>query len=140
MFRRRLADAVWLASLLTACSSEPATTTDTICAGLKADQLASGPPPSCPDDLPSDSACSGATPSYAKDIAPVISARCGACHDPGQISASFPLAPYAKLYGQRRSVLNQIFTCKMPPACAHQLAPDERAALLDWFVCGALDN
>ena len=85
----------------------------------------------------------GATASLPGRLANGIGLRrrhAGACHDPGQLSASFPLAPYAKLYDQRRSVLNQIFTCKMPPACAHELAPEERAALLGWFVCGALDN
>jgi len=129
-----------LASLLAACGAGSGSASDATCASLQPDQLASAPLPACPDDLPTESACAAATPSYATDIAPLIEARCGACHDPGQLSASFPLAPYAKLYDQRRSVLNQIFTCKMPPACAHELAPEERAALLGWFVCGALDN
>ncbi len=79
-------------------------------------------------------------PSYQADIAPLVSTRCGACHAPGGIEASFPLTTHAELYGQRRGVLNQIFTCAMPPACARGLEAEQRATLLKWFVCGALDN
>ena len=140
MFRNRGLLLLALGGVAVACSGDPAKVDDATCAGLTPDQLTTGPRAACPDDLPSDTDCSGAQPSYQADIAPLVSTRCGACHAQGGIEASFPLAPHARLYAQRRTALNQIFTCAMPPACAHGLEPGERAALLQWFVCGALDN
>ncbi len=141
MFPKRAAFGLGLASLFVACTGDPVKPTDSgICDGLTTEQLTTGPRDACPDDLPSDSDCAGALPSYQTDIAPLITTRCSACHSAGGIEASFPLAPYAKLFAQRRNALNQIFTCSMPPACAHGLEPEERASLLSWFVCGALDN
>ena len=141
MFPKRARLGLGLASLFVACSGDPAKPSEaTTCDGLTPAQLATGPRGDCPNDLPSDSDCASAVPSYQADIAPLIGTRCGACHAPGGIEASFPLAPYERLFAQRRTALNQIFTCSMPPVCAHGLEPDERAALLRWFVCGALDN
>jgi uncharacterized membrane protein len=140
MFPKRAWFGLGLASLFAACSGDPAKPDgDGFCDGLKTEQLTTGPRDACPNDLPSDSDCA-AVPSYQTDVAPLISTRCSACHGDGGIEASFPLAPHAKLFAQRRTALNQIFTCGMPPACAHGLEPDERATLLQWFVCGALDN
>lgn len=141
MFLERAWFGLGWASLFVACSSEPAKPSEaTTCDGLTAQQLATAPRDACPDDLPSDADCAAAVPSYQADVAPLLSTRCGACHAVGGIEASFPLAPHSRLFAQRRTVLNQIFTCMMPPVCAHGLEPDERAMLLRWFVCGALDN
>ncbi len=140
MFLKRAGFGIGIAGVVLACSGDPPKTNDAACDGLTAAKLATGPRGACPDDLPSDTDCGGSLPSYQADIAPLVSSRCGACHAPSGIEASLPFAPYSKLYAQRRGALNQIFTCTMPPACAHGLEPEERAALLQWFVCGALDN
>lgn len=129
-----------MVGLFVGCGDPPKPSEAATCDGLKASQLATGPRGACPDDLPSESDCSTALPSYQTDVAPLLGARCGACHTAGGIEASFLFTPYDRLFQQRRTVLNQIFTCAMPPACAHGLEPDERALLLQWFVCGALDN
>jgi uncharacterized membrane protein len=127
-----------LASVL-GCASPAAKTDDADCVGLPTEQRATDARGTCPNDLPSDTACDGA-PSYKTEVANVISDRCGNCHGPGGIEASLPLMTHAQIYAQRRTVLDQIFTCQMPPACALDLTSDERAVLLQWLVCGALDN
>lgn len=131
---------VLLVSAALGCSTEPAAPVDHTCDGVAADQLATMPRATCPNDLPSDTECGTAIPSYQDDVASVVSVRCSNCHGPGGVEASLPLATHAQLFDQRRTVLNQIFTCLMPPPCAADLTSDERATILKWMVCGSLDN
>lgn len=100
-----------------------------------------GPPPDdCPNDIPSDTDCPGASPSYQNDIAPIVQQRCTVCHAPGGIETSKLFGSYAQVHDLRVTMLNFIYHCQMPPTCAPQLTPDERQKLLKWFVCKALDN
>lgn len=92
----------------------------------------------CPHDLPTG--CEGEAPSYAREVAPVIEARCVTCHDYGGVAASKPLGSYAELYKRRSPVLNQIYGCNMPPDGAEPLSAAERQTLLRWLVCNAPDN
>jgi uncharacterized membrane protein len=131
---------VLLVAVALGCSSDPAPPVNPTCDGLTAGQRATLARPACPNDLPSDADCTGTTPSYQADVASVISERCQICHGPGGVEAVLPLSTHAQLFGQRRTVLNQIFTCLMPPACAADLTGDERATVMKWLVCGALDN
>ena len=93
---------------------------------------------SCPDDLPAS--CSSPAPGWAKDIAPVIEARCASCHVQGGSAADKPLTDHAQVFSRKGSVLNQVYACKMPPEGAPQLSTSERLALEAWLVCGALDD
>jgi len=88
-------------------------------------------PVSCP---------SGTPPSYADDVAPVIAARCGACHAPNGQEPSKLFGTYTQVFAQRTSVLGQLHACKMPPAGAPTLTSDERRVVLTWLVCGAPNN
>ena len=97
------------------------------------------PGPACPNDLPG--ACPSPPPSYARDVAPVIAARCGPCHAPGGVEAAQrDFSAYATVHTQRVTILTQIHACLMPPADAGTLDAAERATLQGWLVCGAPDN
>ena len=92
----------------------------------------------CPQDLPAT--CTSA-PSYDAAIAPLIQRRCLGCHGPGGIE--YPqrdLSTYPQLFSRRGTALGQVYGCVMPPLDAGQLTSDERAALLEWFVCNAPNN
>ena len=91
----------------------------------------------CPNDLPKS--CPSAVPSYAQTIAPVLTAKCVFCHQPGGPSVHY-LQTYSEVYALRGSVLDQVYACKMPQAGYPGLTSDERAALLAWLVCEAPDN
>jgi hypothetical protein len=120
-----------LAILLLACG--PSETT-----GGTGSSSGSGGASACPNDLPAS--CPSPAPGYAKDVAPVIQARCLKCHSPGGVSANKPLVDYASVYKLRISVLDQLFSCKMPLAGSPAPSLAEREAILGWLVCGAKDD
>jgi hypothetical protein len=93
---------------------------------------------SCPRDLPA--ACPPTPPSWSATVQAIVQTRCTGCHSRFGVESNRPLDGYARVYAQRGPALNQIYACRMPPADAPALTPDERAALLAWFVCGAPEN
>ncbi|MFS8069286.1 MAG: hypothetical protein ACMG6S_23235 [Byssovorax sp.] len=93
---------------------------------------------SCPNDLPAS--CPVPAPGWAKDVAPVIEARCATCHAAGGVAADKPLTSHAEVFSRRGAVLNQVHACKMPQAGSPQLTPVERAALQGFLVCGAQND
>jgi hypothetical protein len=100
-----------------------------------------GPPPdNCPNDLPTDMDCPDASPSYQNQIAEIISNRCSVCHRLGGLESSKLFDTYDQVHTQRVTMLNFIYHCQMPPTCAVPLTAEERAELLKWFVCKAMDN
>jgi hypothetical protein len=92
----------------------------------------------CPSDLPK--ACPDPAPSYAAEVAPLISGRCLKCHDSTGVAGANPLDSYARVYAARSTVLTRVYGCQMPPAPEPPLTSDERKILLGWLVCGAPDN
>jgi hypothetical protein len=90
----------------------------------------------CPNDLPPT--CPTPIPSYSKDVAPLISAKCLPCHGPMNPSYG-PLYEYAQVVGQRTQVLDQVYVCLMPPPPA-ALTEAERQTLLGWLVCASPNN
>jgi cytochrome c5 len=104
------------------------------------------PPPNlalgddCPNDLPDDTACATAAPSYAEQTAAMIDQRCTVCHFFGNTQSTQIFETYDDVFDQKRGMLTQIYSCRMPPEGAVQLSSEERKALLQWFVCGAPDN
>jgi hypothetical protein len=93
----------------------------------------------CPNDLPPS--CPANAPSYAGDVAPLMSRRCAPCHYPGGIEDSVhDFSTYAHVHAQAGAILGQIHACLMPPADAGQPTADERAALQAWLVCGSPNN
>ena len=92
----------------------------------------------CPDDLPDS--CPSPAPGWAKDVAPVIEARCSSCHVAGGVAAGKPLTNHAQVFSRKGAVLNQVYACKMPPEGATPLSMAERLAIEAWLVCGAPDD
>ena len=98
------------------------------------------PSPSCPSDLPSDSGCPDAAPSYAEEIQPLIDKHCGGCHYRGNKNSKQVLETYDDVHASLTVIEKEVYRCEMPPAGEQPLGLAERAALLQWLVCGALDN
>ena len=96
------------------------------------------PASTCPQDLPAT--CPSPPPSYKNDVADILDARCNRCHGSGGSAAEKPLTDYASVYRLRSGVLNQTYSCNMPPKDEKQLTTEQRAALLQWLVCGAPNN
>jgi hypothetical protein len=93
---------------------------------------------SCPDDLPM--ACPSPAPSWDGGVEALIADKCGGCHKPGGLAFDKPFSDYADVYGYRGVMLDQVYSCYMPPPDAGQLDPSQRQELLGWFVCGAPNN
>ena len=94
----------------------------------------------CPDDLPTELDCPAAAPTYSAVVSRIVSERCGSCHFAANPFSSQVFVDYDDTYAARRSMLTQVYGCNMPPPDAPQLTPEERGALLKWFVCGAPQN
>jgi hypothetical protein len=91
-----------------------------------------------PSSCPSTNA-----PSYAKDIAPLVQAKCLPCHSPGKVAASRDFTTYTNFSRWESTAFVQVGSCLMPPSDAGpdgDLSIDERTELLQWFVCGAQNN
>jgi hypothetical protein len=85
--------------------------------------------------------CPASAPSYANDVALIVAHRCLPCHGDGGIEvATHDLRTYGAVFAQRGAVLDQVFSCTMPPADAGPLASDERQTLLTWLECHAPNN
>ncbi|GAC1351810.1 MAG: hypothetical protein NVS3B20_19950 [Polyangiales bacterium] len=96
------------------------------------------PTAQCPQDLPAS--CPALVPSYRADVAPIVSTHCSKCHSPAGQAPDRLFTDYAHLFPFRGSVLNQVYTCRMPPSSEAPLTIAERATLLGWLVCKAPDN
>jgi hypothetical protein len=98
-------------------------------------------PPATPSSCPQ-------TPSYSKDIAPLIERTCFPCHAPGGVAAdrnfsSGGVASYGAFVRLETTDFVQVSDCIMPPADAGPdaaLSLQDRTELLQWFVCGSPDN
>jgi hypothetical protein len=127
----RVASASALLSLvlLLGCGADGAGTNDGGSAGDGSD--------ACPNDLPGREACVDGAPSYRQEVAAIIDERCNVCHYPSNPLTNVVLSDYEAVYALRRTVQSRIYSCVMPPEEAPQLESAERAALLEWLVCGA---
>jgi hypothetical protein len=97
-----------------------------------------GPRDNCPTGLPDGGDCPTASPVY-DDVAPIFAARCTICHHPGGLVTKLQFDSYSAIHDTptiRSDIFFQIYRCRMPPSCAPNLHPDERSALLEWFICG----
>jgi uncharacterized membrane protein len=94
----------------------------------------------CPNDLPDDQDCPAASPSWQTDVSPIVANKCAVCHYANNPYSTTVLLDYAGVYENRRTVLTQVYACRMPAAGADPLTADERQLLLKWLVCGAPSN
>ena len=58
--------------------------------------------------------CTAATPTFNKDIAPILYQNCATCHRPGEV-APFPLLTYQDARPWARAIKERVATRQMPP-------------------------
>ena len=90
---------------------------------------------SCPNDLPSG--CPASPPSYAQ-VGPIFQTKCNSCHSAGGSAPDRLFDTYDQIAAQQSAVLDQTYSCKMPPAGFAQLTAAERQLVLGWLVCSPL--
>jgi uncharacterized membrane protein len=92
----------------------------------------------CPNDYPA--ACPDGASTFAADVAPLMHSRCTTCHGPGQQLPT--MDTYANIRTAGPHILMQLTHCPpwMPPAPNAPLSSNERAVILSWLACGAMDN
>lgn len=96
-----------------------------------------GDKPEC-KALPTE--CQAPGPSYAADVAPIITARCVTCHN-GETGMEWSLQTYDDVSQWSGSITIQLRNCTMPPAdSGHTLPENERETINAWLVCGAENN
>ncbi|HEX5033694.1 MAG TPA: thiol-disulfide isomerase, partial [bacterium] len=59
-------------------------------------------------------ALAAATPTFHRDVEPILQAHCQSCHRPGEIGP-FPLIAYAQVRPQARAIRAAVLQKKMPP-------------------------
>jgi hypothetical protein len=64
--------------------------------------------------LPWSVAAQSAAPTFAKDVAPILQAKCQSCHRPGEM-APMPLRTYQEARPWARSIMNKVSRREMPP-------------------------
>jgi hypothetical protein len=85
--------------------------------------------------------CVGLSPSFAREVAPVLERRCLSCHANGGVAAEdHDFSRFATLHAQKDAVLAEVAACSMPPSKAPTLQPEEADVLLRWVACGAQQN
>lgn len=86
------------------------------------------------------------SPTFYRDVLPILQARCQECHRPGEI-APMPLITYPEVRPWAKSIRSAVLTKKMPPwfadPCCGQFSNDrsltasERDTLAHWADAGA---
>src|SRR5437660_2314598 len=89
---------------------------------------------------------SSATPTFAKDVAPILQARCQGCHRPGE-AAPFSLLTYEQARPWAKAMKEAVLLKKMPPWFAdphygkfsndRSLTQKEIDTLVAWSDAGA---
>lgn len=102
------------------------------CGSAPASSDASG---TCHIALPQS--CPSPAPSYAADVAPILTDRCVSCHGPTNPQSGIDLSAYVSVYANREPVLAQVYHCLMPLAGAPDLSDAQAKTLLSWLVCKA---
>ena len=88
----------------------------------------------------------GGTPTFSKDVAPILYKNCASCHRPGEI-APMPLLTYAQTRPWAKSIREKVLLGEMPPWHAAQprgtfsndrrLTDSERNTLVAWAEAGS---
>lgn len=87
-------------------------------------------------------------PTFTKDVAPIVFAKCANCHRQGEV-APMPLTSYAEVRPWSKSIREQVLTKEMPPWFANpekstlkfandrRLSQSEIATIVAWVDAGA---
>src|ERR1700722_6191238 len=54
-------------------------------------------------------------PTFSKDVAPILFARCASCHRPGEVASAFPLLSYDNARSEAESIKKKVVRREMPP-------------------------
>jgi hypothetical protein len=89
---------------------------------------------------------SGSAPTFSRDVAPILHARCASCHRPGEIGP-MPLLTYAEVRPWARAIGRQVADGIMPPWHAdaapgtfqneRRLTSAEKEVIARWVAAGA---
>lgn len=86
-------------------------------------------------------ACAGTPPTYARDVRPLLEARCFHCHaNGGEAADEHDFSHVETLRAQKLALVGEMEACAMPPSPAPPLPAAEAEMLLQWVACGALDR
>src|SRR6185369_16727220 len=89
------------------------------------------------------------SPVFTRDIAPIVFARCAACHRPGN-AGPFPLLEYGDLKKRSKQILEVVESRRMPPwkpmeghgefAGERRMTPEEVTTLKTWVAQGCVEG
>ena len=138
--------------LLSACSSDGTARAPDAGASKPGPDADVTNPPASPDaqapidptmtfcGAPAPETCPSPKPSYSKQVAPILDAKCNNCHV-GGIDKPWSLADYQSVDDWRISILQDILSCTMPPLDGGvALTTEERDVIAGWIACKAPDN
>src|SRR5579883_1071394 len=87
-----------------------------------------------------------ASPTYSKDVAPILNKNCASCHRPGDIGP-MPLLTYEQVRPWARSIREKVSLGQMPPWHATQergifsndrrLTEEDKNTIIQWATNGA---
>jgi hypothetical protein len=90
------------------------------------------------------------TPSYQRDVAPVLNTYCNNCHNAEVDGGPWPLGGYENVHHWKELMVIDLMSCRiagivkghpMPPADAGTPLPaTERDVMVQWLLCGAPNN
>ncbi len=96
---------------------------------------------------PAHPAAAADTPTFYRDVLPILQEHCQQCHRPGEIAPT-PLVTYAEAKGSGRRIREEVRAKRMPPwfadpCCGRfsddpSLTPQQIATVLDWVDGNAL--
>jgi tetratricopeptide (TPR) repeat protein/mono/diheme cytochrome c family protein len=111
------------------------------CAGCAENELLSGPEDATYVDA--------STPTFNRDIAPIIFSNCSSCHRPGE-SAPFSLLTYDDVVSHRQQIVDATQSRYMPPwppepghlpfHSERRLSDDQLAKIAKWVQTGAAEG
>jgi uncharacterized membrane protein len=84
--------------------------------------------------------CPTTVPSYATDVAPLMTTYCTSCHAVGGQESDIPLTSFIQMSRRSGDIESEVGSCDMPPSDEKQPTDAERAVILDWVICGAKDE
>jgi uncharacterized membrane protein len=96
-----------------------------------------GPPPSC---AAVPTSCPSPQPHFAADVFPIFQTSCQTCHLPDGSGSVRLFLDYATIREAVTTITMQVAQCRMPPADGPQITDEQRAAIVGWVRCGALDD